>query len=847
MTLGLGLGFSSGKGSVPAGGVQPLSAWYEPEAKTYFAAVEALGVTLSKARKYTVNRAIYRAKRDGYWSALIGWWIPAPTEAAWMIDVTGQHNLVKQGNPTFAADSGVSTSSTADYYDTTIAFNSVPQNDHNMGVFCVLGSASSANSDMGVLDGLGNFLSINTKITSTNTLNGGSFGPRSDVGSASFYAGTGADMINRTSAASFNGAHNGIVHGSVTSASVAVTSTNTITILKINGSVSASSRKIASAWVAHGLTVNQMAAFAANVRNLADSMTWGEPEIQPVGYGDAVTLCDVPVYAATLAGFIAAAQLVRQGRATCIIAGPTEKTVSAFGGMPAGGLGWLDTKTNAVVSGLFRTVITWSNLKDGGRSNTQTIVDMSITGRWYNRACRWMADPTKSDPNLPSGAIPILLSDGIASIDTGVNGIGREFTKITLRDGKVIRPNGARGILINCDYEGDPTRLLGIPYTLGTEAQGTAPGENLNGFQPSQRSLLSDGNGNTYPISPYVDNVGLPLLPDLTTMPAITSGQPDPSLESMNYRVCTTNLPSRQAPLWGGAGDQPDGYDPSRYEIVGRLFDAMTQAGRAITIDDIVGSQPLNSGGANFDWNSGPVSTDVPQSGIRWLQALADYAARDAVIMDVLHFDTGFFYWILNSGDPRITPAAKAAISGYGLDTTIFLDPPDGYPLFWPQQLYRRDPIYQMKNTFNWNGHDTFDTTGAPRSIKTVSVSSYRADRHAVRRIAYDEGSGTFIFRQAFTNDSSANVECPIPLEVIVPDKADCTNYISAVASAMTKISWYCARMECQFGLAAQSAAIIADHALLQNVAVQDIDYPTFRAAMLAVPDAVTPVLPQVN
>jgi hypothetical protein len=53
--------------------------------------------------------------------------------------------------------------------------------------------------------------------------------------------------------------------------------------------------------------------------------------------------------------------------------------------------------------------------------------------------------------------------------------------------------------------------------------------------------------------------------------------------------------------------------------------------------------------------------------------------------------------------------------------------------------------------------------------------------------------------------------------------------------------------MEACMGLLAQSAAIIADHAISEGVAVQDIDYVAFLTEALAVPDASTPVLPQTN
>ncbi len=101
--------------------------------------------------------------------------------------------------------------------------------------------------------------------------------------------------------------------------------------------------------------------------------------------------------------------------------------------------------------------------------------------------------------------------------------------------------------------------------------------------------------------------------------------------------------------------------------------------------------------------------------------------------------------------------------------------------------------------------------------------------------------------RLAIASDTCADVRIPIPLESIVPDKAECANFICVTAAAWTKVANSSLRMEPTFDILGQSAGIIADHAMTQAVAVQDINYTTFRTAMLTVPDAVTPVLPQLN
>jgi len=285
--------------------------------------------------------------------------------------------------------------------------------------------------------------------------------------------------------------------------------------------------------------------------------------------------------------------------------------------------------------------------------------------------------------------------------------------------------------------------------------------------------------------------------------------------------------------------------------MLGRFFAACTAKGYTPTLRDILGVQTLND--PTFeDWNNGPaISTDLPQSGEAWLAAKANLAAREAVIEDLRRYTQGYFYWLLKSGDPRIPAALIEQLGGYGLDATTFLDPCPGDPLFWPCQPYRRDPVFQMKNSFGFSAHDTFAPDGtAPRSPKTISVIAYRADRHTPRRVVHDDGTGSWVYRLGSIEGPQAggsNRTAPLPLETIVPDKSECTNFLSVTAPAMTKVAWYSARMEACLCLAAQSAAIIADQALSEGSAVQDIDYGAFRARVLKVPDSVKPVLPLIN
>jgi hypothetical protein len=138
-----------------------------------------------------------------------------------------------------------------------------------------------------------------------------------------------------------------------------------------------------------------------------------------------------------------------------------------------------------------------------------------------------------------------------------------------------------------------------------------------------------------------------------------------------------------------------------------------------------------------------------------------------------------------------------------------------------------------------------------PRSTKTVATASYFfADRHAVRRVAYDAGAGTKVYIQGglqVTGEGGTDQRSPVPLEALVPDSSVCTNFLAPTTPSVTKIAWYTVRMEQCLSMLGQSSGMLAAMAVAGDLDIQSVNYTTFRSNMLAVADSVTPVLPQTN
>jgi hypothetical protein len=838
--VGLGRGMNPAPVGSAGPQIQPLTSWYTPAAAAYISALEATGATITDARKYTLGRALERITDNGCLDLGLALHIVGPTEACFLVNAMNTaRNATKQGSPTFVADSYVTTGgSSSDYYATDFQLQEVPQNSNSLLMYSPNNTTAAQSApDMGATDGTANFF-INAKASNGNALRCGSFSGAVNIGTATQFPGGAAFGMNRRDSGTIYGYEHGINRVSSSTGTTASSSSLPVTILKQNGSGASTTRQIASAWLGEGLTDTQFLDLAAIMRNIDESLRFGEPMIQPAGYGTPVVEADVIVVGLSVASFCAAYQAVRLGRSVAMVGLAHESTVSCLGGHPAAGLGWLDSQTLADVSGLFRTIITWMN-DSAGLSDNQTQLDMSLSPVWWNRAMRHMADPNKADANLPGLDIPIYLSTGIASITKS----GTSFQRLTTNDGRVFQASGSRAILIGGDYIGDSVYYLGLPNTQGTEAQGTAPGEDLNGYLPADIEKLQDDNGNFYDVDCYVveGNPASGLLPTLVELPSITAGDPDPSLQSINFRINLVASTNASALPWSYLA-QPAGYNALDYEPQARALKAITDASRTPTLDDIFSYHQLHDG-SRYDFNSGPLPyTDMPQSGVALLQAGANLTARNAVELDILKYDTGLIWWILNSGDSRIPAGVVTAMNGFQLPAIQLLDPPEGFPLFWPCMIYDRDPVFQLKNTFNYNGHDTYDTTGDPRSLKTVAMCQYRVDRHFPRLV----GSGGLIYKQGPLNDVN-NLSVPVPLEAIVPDEADFADGIFPACPAFTKIAWYSGRMEPTLGMMGQMAAFIADYALTNDCSVQDVDYPTVRTAALAAPDAVPLVLAQTN
>jgi len=852
---------ASGVLTVSAAGAGPTAFAYQPETASIMSAQSTAGAPMSAAYNRHLDRLIRIIKGQTTLDNFHYLYLQHPTsEAGFMVNLAkpGTNNLTKIGAPTYTpgVGGGISTTAVTDYYETGIPLSVIQKDNFSFGVHSRTGTAV-ASTDAGALDSAGAGLFLNCR-SATLGLQARAFTTASNtaaINTAAAWSGVGWNTIHRNGSGSFRASHFGVNQGTINTASMTPADlTRTVRLLTASGATSFSVRTLTSAYLTKtALTTAQAEIIEAAMQDWIDCIDFGMPLAEEIGTGDASVTADVVVYSLTPASLCAAYEAKRQGRSVVLLGDWQDSTLWHLAGMPGSGLNWFDIANNpARVSGILRDMIRWANITYYGRAtitnetagNTSQ-AGMSIEPRAWNMAARRMLDPTRTTGEFPGLDIPIYMSGGVRSAQK----TGAVINSITMNDGRVI--NGKQFIF--GDYDGDGVLAIGAPYIQGTEAAG-ASGEAGNGFRPQLGALVlpTNSTGTVFRLDPYV-TPGTPasgLLPDIIPMPSTATGAADPALQSMNFRLTVQSNVNRLRPL---DTTPPRNYNAQRFEIIGRMYAAATAAGETFAFASLFELNGIGNG-ALQDMNSGAggISTDLPQSGIRVLQAGSDLAARRAVTEDVVDYMRGMFYYVGKSGDSRLSANTVTSMNALGLDALSFLLPGPGKSLGWPDRVYPREPVYQMVSDFVLTGTDTRLASGTtPRSVKTISSMNYRDDKHDLRRVAFDPGDGTgmAIYRQGVVGGAVRNI--PVPYEIIVPPRTVATNAFVIAAPSWTKLAHAPGRMEFTLSLMGQSAGIAASIAIRDNVAVQDVTYSNgssgLRDLMLATPDTITPVLPLTN
>ncbi|GAB3547381.1 hypothetical protein GCM10027577_22210 [Spirosoma fluminis] len=516
-----------------------------------------------------------------------------------------------------------------------------------------------------------------------------------------------------------------------------------------------------------------------------------------------VRQADVIIYGGTSAAVTASVQVKKMGRSVIIVS-PDKH----LGGLSAGGLGFTDTGNKEVIGGLSRqfyqrlyqhyqkpTGWKWQKKEEYGNKGQGT---PAIDG---NARTMWIFEPHAAEQVfedfIRENKIQIYRDEWLDRSAKGVTKKSGGIQSFRTLSGTVY----AGKMFIDATYEGDLMAAAGIRYHVGREAN-SVYGEKWNGVQTD---VFHHGHHFKSNVSPYkvAGNPESGLLPEVSPNLPGEYGAGDNKIQAYCFRMCLSNHPDNRIPF-----PKPAGYDPARYELLGRVFDT----GWRETFNKF---DPIPNRKTDTN-NHGPFSTDY--IGKNYDYPEATYERRRQIIKEHELYQKGLMYFLQN--DPRVPADVREQMQQWGLPKDEFVD--NGG---WPHQLYIRE-ARRMLGVFVMKEADALGKTTVPNPI---GMGSYTLDAHQAQRYVKKDG-----FVQ---NEGDIGVHPDRPYSIaygsILPKEEECNNLLVPVCVSSSHIAFGSIRMEPVFMILGQSAATAAVLSLENKVSPQRLPYQKLREVLL--------------
>ncbi|MDP8243663.1 MAG: FAD-dependent oxidoreductase [Candidatus Hinthialibacter antarcticus] len=470
---------------------------------------------------------------------------------------------------------------------------------------------------------------------------------------------------------------------------------------------------------------------------------------------------DVVVYGGTAGGAIAAVAAAREGLDAALI-----EPYDHIGGLTSGGLGRTDVGDSSVIGGYSREFY-------------------QRLGKHYGEDASWRFEPGVAERTLKEmldeAKVDVFYQKRLASVGKD----GNRITSIKTEDGSIF----IASIFMDATYEGDLMAQAGVSYAWGREGRDQY-GESLAGRAEHTHYHQFDVD-----VSPYADDGSV--IPLVGTHDPGEIGGADKMVQAYNLRLCFSSDPNNRLPY-----PKPPNYDPWTYELLRRYLKAKPDA----KIDELFiwSLMPNNKTDIN---NKGPVSTDY--IGMNWDYPEADYARREEIYLDHLHYTQGLFYFY--STHPDVPKHIQEWINNWGPAKDEFTD--NGG---WPHQMYVREARRMISD----HVHSQHDCQENLTKKDSVGMGSYNMDSHNVQRFINDRGFAE--------NEGDVEVGPKGPYEIayrcIRPKEAECANLLVPVCLSSSHMAFGSIRMEPVFMVLGHSAGVAAKMAIENGVSVQQID-----------------------
>ncbi len=516
---------------------------------------------------------------------------------------------------------------------------------------------------------------------------------------------------------------------------------------------------------------------------------------------------DVVVYGGTSGGVVAAVQAARMGKSVILI-----EPGRHLGGLSSSGLGATDIGNKDAIGGMakefyhrlylyYRNEDVWVYQSRGQYKEAEgkTIED------WDKRQTWWKFEPSVAESIFEDMVrqwnVTVVYNERL-DLENGVQKEGTKITAIRAESGRTF----CGKMFIDATYEGDLMAKAGVSYTVGRESN-SKYGETLNGVA-TKRARYHQFNK---PVDPYI-KPGDPssgLLPSVHDKGPGEEGSGDRRVQAYNFRMCLTDAPENQV-----AFTRPKGYDPLRYELLLRYFEAGW--GDSIKESPFANNHYMPNLKTDMN-NRGGFATD--NIGMNYDYPDADYARREKIVREHICYQKGLMWTLANN--PRVPENIREHANRWGLAKDEFTDNGN-----WPFQIYVRE-ARRMVSDYVMVEQNCRGGRVAPDS---VGLGAYGMDSHNTQR--YVDANGY----ARNEGDVQVWVSSPYPISYrsIVPRESECTNLLVPVCLSASHIAFGSIRMEPVFMILGQSAASAASLAIDEGVGVQALDYEKLRGRLVS-------------
>lgn len=540
---------------------------------------------------------------------------------------------------------------------------------------------------------------------------------------------------------------------------------------------------------------------------------------------------DFCVYGATAGGIVAAIKAAQLGLKVELICPDT-----VFGGMPTrGGLAYTDRAGSdvnvfkGITNDIYRAI--WLKYYSAAAATYPIYWAQSLNG-----------DPAYLEAELrqrmASAGVTVRNNLRVRSVEKS----GTVATTIVFEDS--VNPTTAPPLrvtakqFVDAGYEGDLIAAANCLFTVGRESNAQY-GESYNGVYPPYNF-----NWEIDPyITPGVSSSGL--LPGVSAaLPA--NGTGDNRVQAYSHRVSvvsSTGTSNSYRPF-----PEPEVYNPLLYEALGRQFakGSITAFADSTGTYGVFNAQQCKGGITDLNQGVGCLAgldfvthADSWPTGAPWVRddpatvggevnacrrwSTDVYAVRAQLMKDHVNYTLGLFKFLKT--DPRVPAAVKQQLALYGLPPIWQLPTPFGIP----SQLYVREARRLVGDFVQLDKHML-------RMLPVndgICVAFYAMDSHHCQYgvvNGYIATEGGFYVKTGAT--TSLDGRSWISKRVILPKRIDCTNLSALFALSASHASFASLRLEPICMQLGEAAAIMADQAIKNNVALHDVPSRRVREAM---------------